>query len=100
MASDLWALGCILYHFLAGDFPFRGATQHHIFKKIQALDFDFPPDFDPLALDLVRKLIVLDPAARLGWCVSLLCFREIVTVSYVTVSYELDNSLSFTLYKK
>ena len=34
-ASDLWALGCILYHFIAGSFPFKGTSQYHIFQKIQ-----------------------------------------------------------------
>ena len=65
-ASDLWALGCVLYHFIAGSFPFKGTSQYHIFQKIQALDFDFPEDFDGVAKDLTSKLIVLDPEQRLG----------------------------------
>ena len=65
-ASDLWALGCILYHFIAGSFPFKGTSQYHIFQKIQALDFDYPEEFDEVAKDLTSKLIVLDPEKRLG----------------------------------
>ena len=37
-ASDLWALGCILYHFIAGSFPFKGTSQYHIFQKIQVYE--------------------------------------------------------------
>ena len=66
MASDLWALGCILYHFVAGSFPFKGTSQYHIFQKIQALDYEFPADFDETAKDLTEKLIVSDPEKRLG----------------------------------
>jgi 3-phosphoinositide dependent protein kinase-1 len=65
-ASDFWALGCILYHFVSGAFPFKGASQYLIFQKIQVLDFNFPDDFDVVAKDLTQKLIVLDPEARLG----------------------------------
>ena len=65
-ASDFWALGCILYHFIAGSFPFKGTSQYHIFQKIQALDFDYPSDFDPVAKDLTSKLIVSDAEKRLG----------------------------------
>ena len=65
-ASDLWALGCILYHFIAGSFPFKGTSQYHIFQKIQALDFEYPSDFDPVAQDLTARLIVSDPEKRLG----------------------------------
>ena len=65
-ASDFWALGCILYHFIAGVFPFKGNSQYQIFQKIQALDFDYPEDFDAVAKDLTSRLIVSDPEKRLG----------------------------------
>lgn len=37
-----------------------------MFQKIIAVDYTFPPSFDPIAEDLVRKLLVLDPLSRLG----------------------------------
>lgn len=37
-----------------------------MFQKIIAVDYQFPPLFDPIAEDLVRKLLVLDPLTRLG----------------------------------
>lgn len=65
-ASDLWALGCILYQLLAGDFPFRGGNDYQTFKKITALDYEIPEGFPATAKDLVEKLLVLDPNQRIG----------------------------------
>ena len=65
-ASDLWALGCILYQLLSGKPPFRGGNAHQTFQLIKALDYEFPPMFPEKGADLVRQLLVLNPAARLG----------------------------------
>ncbi|XP_037093845.1 3-phosphoinositide-dependent protein kinase 1-like isoform X2 [Pollicipes pollicipes] len=66
-ASDLWALGCILYQMVAGLPPFRSRSQYLIFKKILALDYVIPDDgFPEEVADLVRRLLVLEPAKRLG----------------------------------
>ena len=46
--------------------PFRAATEYLIFKKVSKAQFCFPDGFDPLARDLVEKLIVVDPRKRLG----------------------------------
>ncbi|XP_050391920.1 3-phosphoinositide-dependent protein kinase 1 [Patella vulgata] len=65
-SSDLWALGCIIYQFLSGLPPFRGGHEYQIFQKISKLDYDFPEGFNPVAKDLVSKLLVIDPTQRLG----------------------------------
>eukprot|EP00039_Didymoeca_costata_P001232 m.50910 g.50910 ORF g.50910 m.50910 type:complete len:564 (-) comp10693_c0_seq1:91-1782(-) len=65
-ASDLWALGCIVYQLLAGDFPFRAGNEYQTFKKITALEYDIPEGFPEHAKDLVEKLLVLDPGKRIG----------------------------------
>ncbi|KAL9069711.1 MAG: hypothetical protein Q9157_006061 [Trypethelium eluteriae] len=64
-ASDLWALGCIIYQLLAGRPPFKAANEYQTFQKIVALDYAFPTGFPEMARDLVERLLVLDPAKRL-----------------------------------
>lgn len=63
---DLWALGCIIYQMVSGLPPFRAVNEYLIFQKITKLEYEFPDGFSPLAEDLVRKLLVLEPSERLG----------------------------------
>jgi 3-phosphoinositide dependent protein kinase-1 len=65
-SADLWAVGCILFAFLVGTGPFRGETQFETFHKIQGLEYTFPPGMSADAQDLIRRLLRLDPAERLG----------------------------------
>jgi 3-phosphoinositide dependent protein kinase-1 len=64
-ASDLWALGCIIYQLLAGRPPFKAANEYLTFQKIMNLEYHFPDGFPDKARDLVERLLVLDPAHRL-----------------------------------
>ncbi|KAL8448379.1 hypothetical protein Emed_003909 [Eimeria media] len=63
---DLWSLGCTIFQILAGNPPFSGSTDYFILLRVEAGNLEFPPDFDPLARDLVEKLLVADPSKRLG----------------------------------
>ncbi|RXK42524.1 AGC/PDK1 protein kinase [Tremella mesenterica] len=63
-ASDIWAFGCILYHFIVGKPPFRGATDYLTFQKILKREMSFPEGFDPDAQALVDLVLNLDPDAR------------------------------------
>ncbi|XP_055689790.1 3-phosphoinositide-dependent protein kinase 1 isoform X1 [Lutzomyia longipalpis] len=65
-AVDLWALGCIIYQMVSGLPPFRAGSEYLIFQKILKQDLTFPDGFDVTAKDLVEKLLVIDPNARLG----------------------------------
>lgn len=73
--SDWWSLGCILFEFLYGYPPFHDDTPDRVFQNILRGEIDWPPlevDEDekicpPLAKDLIRKLLVLDPPQRLGY---------------------------------
>lgn len=65
-ATDLWALGCIIYQMISGLPPFRGATEYLIFQKVLKVEMTFPEGFDKVAEDLVQKLIRLRPSERIG----------------------------------
>ncbi|XP_043270665.1 3-phosphoinositide-dependent protein kinase 1 [Venturia canescens] len=65
-ASDLWALGCIVYQMVAGLPPFRSRSEYLIFQKILKLDYEIPDGFCPLAKSLVKQLLVLEASERLG----------------------------------
>ncbi|XP_033211588.1 3-phosphoinositide-dependent protein kinase 1 isoform X2 [Belonocnema kinseyi] len=65
-ASDLWALGCIVYQMVAGLPPFRSRSEYLIFQQILKLSYEIPDGFSELAKSLVGQLLVLDPSQRLG----------------------------------
>ncbi|KAJ2776695.1 3-phosphoinositide dependent protein kinase-1 [Coemansia javaensis] len=64
--SDLWAIGCIAFQLLTGRPPFKGSNEYQTFQKVLKLDYAFPPGVPPHARDLVERILVLDPASRLG----------------------------------
>ncbi|KAI9100686.1 3-phosphoinositide-dependent protein kinase 1-like protein [Phlyctochytrium arcticum] len=63
-ASDIWAIGCILYHLLAGRPPFKGANEYQTFQRITKLDYTFPDGFPATAQSLITRILVLDPSQR------------------------------------
>ncbi|KAF8891705.1 kinase-like domain-containing protein [Infundibulicybe gibba] len=65
-SSDFWALGCIIYQMIAGRFAFQGLSEYLTWQKIKQLEYSFPEGFDEQAKDLVQKLLIRDPAERLG----------------------------------
>ncbi|KAK9478378.1 PAS domain-containing protein-containing protein [Lipomyces japonicus] len=73
--SDWWSLGCIVFEFLYGYPPFHAATPDQVFENILARKINWPDDNDDdsvsppvsdAAIDLINRLICLDPAQRLG----------------------------------
>lgn len=68
LASDLWALGCIVYQIFSGKLLFNGDSEYLTFQLIVAepLVFSFPHFFPPLAEMLVRDLVKTNPSQRLG----------------------------------
>ncbi|GAA5958760.1 hypothetical protein JCM3765_006027 [Sporobolomyces pararoseus] len=65
-AADWWALGILLFELLAGYPPFFADHPLEIYEKILAGKFSVPPHIDPVAKDLIRRLLTADLTKRLG----------------------------------
>lgn len=67
-ASDLWALGCIIFKMYTGKVPFPGMNETSCFPIILQRKIDWPKnmEMDLDCKDLIDKLIQLDPLDRLG----------------------------------
>ena len=67
-ASDLWALGCIIYRMHVGNVPFEDRSETGTFDKILNRDLSFPPEanLSDDTKDLIDKLLQINPKRRLG----------------------------------
>ncbi|VUC22047.1 unnamed protein product [Clonostachys rosea] len=61
---DLWSLGVLTYEFLVGQAPFED-TPIMTQRRIARADMSIPSFVSPEAADLIKKLLVLDPAKRI-----------------------------------
>jgi serine/threonine protein kinase len=66
LAVDWWGFGVLLYELLAGYPPFIQDTVDSLYGAILEGRYRLPGSFDASAKDLVKKLLVVDPAGRLG----------------------------------
>ncbi|ORX96454.1 Pkinase-domain-containing protein [Basidiobolus meristosporus CBS 931.73] len=65
-AVDWWALGILIFEMLAGYPPFFDDNPFGIYEKILEGRIMFPSHFEPLARDLIKKLLTADISKRLG----------------------------------
>jgi serine/threonine protein kinase len=65
-ASDLWALGIMIYQFFAGKVPFKGKNQEETFELIKKCQLSIPEEIPQSAKDLIAALLVKQPESRLG----------------------------------
>ncbi|VDL93900.1 unnamed protein product [Schistocephalus solidus] len=63
---DHWAVGVLCYEMLCGHPPFEHDDTKETYARIKAVKFTYPSVITPLAQDLISKILVRDPAQRLG----------------------------------
>jgi len=62
---DVWSLGVLMYEFLVGSPPFEAEGQNETYRRIAQVDLKFPPYLSPEAKDLMSRVLVKNPKARL-----------------------------------
>ena len=63
---DIWAMGVLMFEFLAGYSPFFGSCPKELYNNIKKLKIQWPVDFPPLAKNLITKILKINPNERLS----------------------------------
>jgi serine/threonine-protein kinase len=89
--TDIYALGCTLYHFLTGELPFRGedtitlilAKEKGTFKSAKKLRPEIPERLDLM----IDKMLAKDPSARYADCGELMRDLAGLNLAGATLSF-------------
>ncbi|XP_072124563.1 serine/threonine-protein kinase PLK1 [Mobula birostris] len=61
---DVWSLGCIMYTLLVGKPPFETSCLKETYMRIKRNEYNIPKHVNPVAANLIQKMLRSDPSAR------------------------------------
>ena len=62
--TDVWATGILLYALLCGHFPFKGASDKDLYKKISKGQYSPPDHMSREARNFLARMLVVEPERR------------------------------------
>ncbi|NWT12350.1 PLK1 kinase, partial [Vireo altiloquus] len=61
---DIWSIGCIMYTLLVGKPPFETSCLKDTYIRIKKNEYTIPKHINPVAANLIQKMLRSDPATR------------------------------------
>ncbi|XP_054848719.1 serine/threonine-protein kinase PLK1-like [Eublepharis macularius] len=61
---DVWSIGCIMYTLLVGKPPFETSCLKETYMRIKNNDYTIPSHINPVAANLIQRMLRSDPATR------------------------------------
>ena len=62
---DIWAIGVLCFELITSKLPFIGKNQEELYENIKRVNINWPGgDFNPLAKNLITKILKYDPKER------------------------------------
>lgn len=64
-ATDIWSCGVILFALLTGRLPFDDKNVRHLLEKVKIGKYETPAWIDPVAADLLSRMLKVDSSKRI-----------------------------------